>query len=842
MRGFKYVCNLHDDVIDGSDNMEKYAANLQEVHNKKATSDYTDSERFFNITYMTSDMNKILQDIEDKLQRGNGDAFRLIETPFGGGKTHTLIAAYHRAKQKGAKIVVLDGTRFSAKDTLWGEIEKQLEGKITTMKDYTSPGINKINKLLSKHEPVLILIDELLSYAVKTYGKSVGKTTLGDQTKIFIQELSTSVTELDNVCILATFLSAKDADSISGNKNREMLDTLTKIASKQAHKVTPISPDEVPNVIRRRLIVTPEDQINKKSEPIITEHIEFLKSQDLLPPGINESQYFDKCSNSYPFHPDVIDVLYEHWGTFNNFQRTRGVLRLLSAVLHEKKDSDQPFITLADFNLKNSIIRGELLSNLQNIDDALENDIIGSTSNSSLIERGVECSTVIFMRSFDVNGGEGATVSDVKRSLVIPDDKNATSAIIGDTVENLKHELYYITAKDNKYKFTSKPNINKIRNDTDYTDEELKVLERELIKKNLEGNLKTYIWPNNSNEVQDNEKIQLIILDSDDAEMVEKFIYRCGVNKRSNSNSVLVLCKYTDTWLGLRRILKDIIVDKKILEKYDNLDDEDKKTLKTSLQKNQADIPCNLLNTYSKIYLPSKNGKIMIDLNNIFTVSSTLLDKAVYEKLKGEHIHEELGPRVLKSYCFGKLNFINTGNIYGSMMRNPGSKRPINEDVIKNSIINGVEKGEFVLGIKVGTEVKCKEPTDVTFASDEVLIKDYTPPTCQTCKKNPCECKTAPLCQTCKKNPCECKTTSPCQKCNKNPCECKPPITSIYAIINLDVGHGDELKNLLHDLLDENFKIEINLKCTNGSIDDDKCDKILDQIDDIDRSAECNYN
>ena len=139
--------------------------------------------------------------------------------------------------------------------------------KLHPCQEYTSPGAEKIQTLLEQHKPVLILIDELLAYVIRAEGKIVGNTTLGDQTKNFIQELDTAASRLDKVCILATFLSSKDAYSVNKKTRAEvdkMLDVLNKIGGRQGHKVMPVSPDEVPNVIRRRLFVTPETRNRKR--------------------------------------------------------------------------------------------------------------------------------------------------------------------------------------------------------------------------------------------------------------------------------------------------------------------------------------------------------------------------------------------------------------------------------------------------------------------------------------------------------------------------------------------------------------------------------------------------
>jgi predicted AAA+ superfamily ATPase len=37
---------------------------------------------------------------------------------------------------------------------------------------------------------------------------------------------------------------------------------------------------------------------------------------------------------AYPVHPELFDRLFNDWSTLDKFQRTRGVLRLMAAVIH----------------------------------------------------------------------------------------------------------------------------------------------------------------------------------------------------------------------------------------------------------------------------------------------------------------------------------------------------------------------------------------------------------------------------------------------------------------------------------------------------------------------------
>ena len=823
MKPFRNIITPHQDVLESQTSVAKYAADLWQVHAGEAPAEYGDAERFFEMTYMTGNMRQILSDVEEKLKHGDGDAFKQIETPFGGGKTHTMIGAYHKARQLGVKMVVIDGMRLSADDTLWGVIEEQLDGKIEAMSGYTSPGTGDLEKLLQRNEPILILIDELLAYMITADGRQVAKTTLGDQTKIFIQKLSTAVSNLKRVCVISTFLSGGDEYMVNKKTQAnvdDLIRVVKKISGRQDHKVTPVSPDDVPNVIRRRLFVTPELELEQGAKRTVDEYVEFCKQNDLLPQDITEKQYSEKFMKSYPFLPDVIEVLYEKWGTFSSFQRTRGVLRLLAMVVHRIKDAGKPYITLADFDLSDDIIRGEIVGHLDRAtESALSRDITKSGSGASAVKHGVSCATVMFMNSFDHNGGEGATVAEIKRAVAT---NEVLPANIGDAIVQLQRKLYYMDKIDEKFKFSSKPNANKIKNDMDVSEEELFEAQRTAIKDNCDDALKTYVWPSSSLEVPDDEEIKLVILNVDDKDVAQKFMWMRGENKRSNINSVLVLYP-SSTWAGLRNILYETIAIRKVLAKYKDLPPGDIKTFKETLAKNHSDIPCNLLNTYSKMYLPGKDGPQQMSLS-VVTVSSGRLDETVYNTLKGKEIHEELDPLILKRAYLSSKKFAHTENIFGSMMRDPGSRRPINEDVIERAIIKGVESGEFGLGTVTDTEMRCdyyKETPSVSFATGEVLIKD---PVKISEPKNSHDDENG---------------SNGNSEWPPKPSEIpKSTVNSIRTELTVRLGRVTEFSDLINDLLDNDFKIKITLDCIDGNIEDSKYQKIKDQINDIDRSAQ----
>ena len=823
MRPFTKIVTPHPDVLESSANIEKYAASLYKVHAGIAPLEYRDAERFADLTYKTSNMVQILDDVEDKLKHGNGNAFMHIETPFGGGKTHAMIASYHKAKQLGVKTVVIDGVELSADVTIWGLIEEQLEGKVTMMAGETAPGGIKIRELLEKHQPVLILIDELVEYMSKAAGRIVGDSTLSAQTSTFIQELTSEVANLDNVCVIASFLASTNEFTVSKKHKADldkMLRTIDRLAGRQDYKITPISPDEVPNIIRRRLFVTSEKNIKDKAKDTVIEYAEFCAKNNMLPTGTSERQYAEKFMRSYPFQPDVIDVLYERWGTLRSFQRTRGVLRLLAMVVNDLKDSGKPYITLADFNLSNDSIRQELIQHIgRGMNGVITSDITKSTSTSSNVKHGQRCATTMFMHSFDQDGGKGATANEIKRSVsgedVLPPD-------VGDSIERLKTKMYYMRERNGAYKFTSEPNINRMKDDIDVPPDKLDEEEKRTLAKHCGTRIRTYVWPQNTSDVDDSHNIKLVILAEDDKEAAKQFMWKSGDTPRSNKNTVLVLC-HADTWSEVRALLRKMIILRKILESNSNLPKDDINSLKIELRNYEGDVPCMLLNSYKILYVPGKNGPEQFQMP-IFTIDSGKISDIVYDRILGEAIHEKLAPAILKKMYLENNETVHTNNIFGSMMRDPGSRRPVSEDVIYDAIVAGVEKKLFGLGTEIDTGTDCQyfgRRPDVSFAEDEVLIKDpkIVEPTEHEPEKPESE-----------------GTSGGSEPPTKDPPVSEPSRTIGAVSIRLKVktGHAKSLSEILRIMQTKNFNVNVTVDCADGELEQDDLESIKDSVHDMD--------
>lgn len=214
MKPFHDLVDVRPDVRDGTLDQSAYAASLGDVAgdvDKPAAREYRDPKLFCQMTYVTEGMRRVLEDIRMRLHDGKGNGVRQIETSFGGGKTHAMIAMYHRCREWDATPVVIDGQALDVSNTIWGEMERQLDGRINTMTGQTAPSGTRIYELLhGRKKPILILVDEMFNYVANAAGVIVGNSDLAAQTIIFMQRLTGQMGSLPNVCLVMSLSDRAD--------------------------------------------------------------------------------------------------------------------------------------------------------------------------------------------------------------------------------------------------------------------------------------------------------------------------------------------------------------------------------------------------------------------------------------------------------------------------------------------------------------------------------------------------------------------------------------------------------------------------------------------------------
>jgi len=92
---WREIIEPHDDVASGNYQQAEFAADLHQVYTRRATDEYGDPVEFFRRTYLTQGLRDLLSNALKRLVQGKGDPVVALQTNFGGGKTHSMLALYH---------------------------------------------------------------------------------------------------------------------------------------------------------------------------------------------------------------------------------------------------------------------------------------------------------------------------------------------------------------------------------------------------------------------------------------------------------------------------------------------------------------------------------------------------------------------------------------------------------------------------------------------------------------------------------------------------------------------------------------------------------------------------
>ena len=421
----------HKDVASGRYQQAEFAADLWQVHLGEGTDEYRNPVEFFRRTYLTESLKRMLVGAVQRLAGEGGDPVVQLQTNFGGGKTHSMLALYHLfsgtapselagidavMQEAGAKTlptarrVVLVGNKISPGNpvtkpdgtvvrTLWGELAWQLGGKKAFARvaaddeKATSPG-DVLRELFNEYGPCLILIDEWVAYARQLHDQS-DLPAGGFETQFTFAQALTESAKLAKNCLLVISLPASDtagsphtqADDVEvgGQRGREALDRLRNVVGRVESSWRPASAEEGFEIVRRRLFEPLADPAQFKDRDVVARAFADLyrTQQQEFPPECRDADYEKRLKAAYPIHPEIFDRLYTDWSTLVKFQRTRGVLRLMAAVIHSlwEKGDRNPLILPANIPIDDPRVQFELTRYLSdNWVPVIEKDVDGPSS------------------------------------------------------------------------------------------------------------------------------------------------------------------------------------------------------------------------------------------------------------------------------------------------------------------------------------------------------------------------------------------------------------------------------------------------------------------------------
>jgi hypothetical protein len=507
LKPWREIAVPHEDVLKGTFQQAEFAADLSRVHAGTATAEYQNPALFFQRTFITEGMRLLLDSVVKRLSGKGGDPVIQLQTAFGGGKTHTMLAVYHLAKGDAqasdlpgvpaildaagvtelprARIAVLDGIKSSpnqpvmrdgqALRTLWGDLAWQLgnaEGYALVADadaSGTSPGKAVLEALLSRYAPCVILIDELVAY-VRQFEE--GKALTGgsfDSNLSFVQGLTEAIKAVPTAVLLASLPeSDKEAGSQRGVK---ALAALSHYFGRIQALWKPVGTEEAFEIVRRRLFTNINDKL--AAETVCRAFADYYtaNSED-FPRETQESRYFDRLMHAYPIHPEVFDRLYEDWSSLDNFQRTRGVLKMMAKVIHRLwKDNDKnPLIMPGSFPLHDAETRNDLIYYLpQGWDPVVERDVDGERAETTEIEnRDTRLGSLqacrrsaraIFLGSAPTTANQMVRGLELERIVLGVAQPGEQVGVYKDALRRLGDRLHYLNSANNRFWFDTRPNL-----------------------------------------------------------------------------------------------------------------------------------------------------------------------------------------------------------------------------------------------------------------------------------------------------------------------------------------------------------------------------------------------
>ena len=774
LKPWREVALPHRDIREGKFDESTFAADLADVLADVGPLEYRDPQTFFRKTYPTEGMVKLLAAILARLTgKGSGEPIIQLQTPFGGGKTHSLVALYHLftsgeehkdfdlvqrvfheagvTEIPDVAVVAFVGTAADPLKgrTPWGAIAEQL-GKYELLQDHDkrrqTPGKELLRQLLGDR-PVLILMDEIAEYVAKCIDPEKlresgynSEAARAYQTHVlaFMQELTETVKVLPRAALVVTLPSSAPY----GEEGERALYQLQQIFGRMEAIYEPVRGEEIYEVVRRRLFENPGDP--QEARRIAEAYFElYQRLGEEVPAKVREPAYRDRIRRAYPFHPELVDILFERWSTITTFQRTRHALWLLADIVSDlyRREHSAPLIQPAHVNLANPAIRSKLVKHIgQEYNGVIASDIVDTNAKAQAIDRrmgseyapfGVASglATAIFLYSFSGGERNGASLPQLRLALL---REGIPSPIVGDALRKLEDELWYLHVESGLYRFTSQPNLNQImiQREDAIREENIEEDLRDRLQKLSGRELKVYLYPRGPEDIPDTRELKLALVAPEKRPAIKELLEKSGEAFRVYRNTLVVLTAEPQELLTLRRQIKRYLAlrsihDDKSMVKQ--LSEENRKILNEKLKDAEGHIPFQLLSAYRHLAKAGAGEQGLeiqwFDLGLPTVGERSTIAKRVCDYLKSkEMLLERIAPhRVLEKTFKTEETEKPLKEIYEMFLRYPHLPLLEGEQVLRQAASQGVSDGLF--GLRIGERVYFNEAVPSFTLEDAVLIR-----------------------------------------------------------------------------------------------------------------------
>lgn len=730
LRPWREVVTPHDDVARGTYQQAEFAADLWQVHLGEGANEYREPVEFFRRTFLTESLKQLLVGAVQRLHGRGGVPVVQLQTNFGGGKTHSMLALYHLLSGGDpqrlpgmddvlatagvtdlpqVQRVVLVGNKISPSTpsqkedgtlvrTLWGELAWQLGGRPAYDRiaaddaNATNPG-DVLRELLVEYGPSMVLIDEWVAYARQLHDERDIPGGTFETQFTFAQALTEAAKGAGNALLVVSLPAsdtglaahaAVDEVEVGGVRGREALERLGNVVGRLDSAWRPATSDEGFEIVRRRLFAPmTDDAAFRQRDYVARTFTDYYRKQGAeFPSEAREAEYERRIQAAYPIHPEVFDRLYTDWSSLVKFQRTRGVLRLMAAVIHSlwQNQDANPLIMPATIPIDDPRVRDELVRYLPDQwTPIIEKDVDGDYSLPQQIDSEVpnlgrlaatrRVARTIYLGSAPTTAAatRGLEEQRVRLGAVMPGE---TPAIFGDALRRLSSRATYLYADGGRYWYSTQPTVTRMADDRA---EHLK-REPDKVAQEIEARLKAdtarrgefarvHVAPQSGADVQEDADARLVVLGPQTVHgagqnaaqnAAQDILERRGTTARTHRNTLVFLAADSRRITDLEDATRRYLAWKSILTSSarEELTPAQERQARGQMEAAESTMLTRLPETYSVLLTPEqKRAQDPVTWTTTrLTGSEPLAERASKRLVNDEGIVARLGSNVLKRH------------------------------------------------------------------------------------------------------------------------------------------------------------------------------------------------
>ena len=780
LRPWREVARPHPDVAAGRYRQAEFAADLAQVARGTAESEYQDPVEFFARTYLTEGIRGLLLQALKRMSGAGGEPVIQLQTAFGGGKTHSLLALWHLCRGRAplerlpgvagllqeagvahppaATVAVVVGTALEPNRarrppnrkgvtirTLWGEIGAQLAAGAGNLKLYdhvrkadkngVPPGSEALRGLLDACGPCLILIDELVAYARKIHGVAGLPAGSFDAVLTFIQELTEAVRASKRAVLVAT-IPESDIE-IGGEAGQKTLERLAHTFGRMEAVWKPVGSEEGFEVVRRRLFLPIEDETARDDVCRAFSRL-YRQEGDAFPGECREARYLERIKSCYPIHPEVFDRLYADWATLDRFQRTRGVLRLMAAVIHDlwARNDASPLILPGAIGLDAPAVRDELTRHLpEGWTPVLESDVDGPNSVPARIDAeqprfGQQLAARRVARSIFLGSAPHVAeqqvrgVSDARVRLGAAQPGETTVPVFNDALAQLAEGLTYLYRQDRRYWYDTRPNLRRTVEERagQFADEEV---DREIVRRvsaavrGGRGDFgSVHACPGSTGDVPDEPEARLVVLRPEathrrnDAESralgaADEVLANRGTAPRQHRNALLFLAADSEAMESLRGEVRRFLAWQSVVREQDalNLDTYQRREASEGERASEGSVGIRFGEAWCWLLVPQQPvengvvGALEWDVIRTDGAGEPILLRASRQVRAAEHLIVQWSPALLRmeldNWFWEGCGHVSIREVWDALTSYPYLPRLRDRAVLEAAIREGAAGGEY---------------------------------------------------------------------------------------------------------------------------------------------------